>query len=54
MQRPMDFNSKGLIWNWKNLDNVEEAKNNDNLITYYDVEKDSFRSFIKENFLGIL
>ena len=31
-----------------------KRKHNDKLFSYYDVDKDSFRSFIKENFLGIL
>lgn len=31
-----------------------ERKHNENLVSYYDVEKDSFRSFIKDNFLGIV
>ena len=32
----------------------KEKKVNENVMTYYDVEKDAFRSFNKENFLGIL
>ena len=31
-----------------------KRKHNENLFSYYDIEKDSFRSFIKENFLGII
>ena len=31
-----------------------EKSHNENQVSYYDVEKDSFRSFIKDNFLGII
>ena len=32
----------------------KEKKVNENVMTYYDVEKDAFRSFKKDNFLGIV
>lgn len=31
-----------------------EKSHNENQVSYYDVEKDSFRSFTKDNFLGII
>ena len=31
-----------------------EKSHNENQVSYYDVEKDSFRSFVKDNFLGII
>jgi len=31
-----------------------EKSRNENQVSYYDVEKESFRSFIKDNFLGIV
>lgn len=31
-----------------------ERKVNENQILYYDIEKDAFRSFLKDNFLGII
>lgn len=33
---------------------IKEKKKNENIFTYYDVEKDAFRSFNKDNFLGIV
>lgn len=33
---------------------IKKKVNKENLISYYDIEKDSFRSFIKDNYLGIL
>lgn len=32
----------------------KESKVNEDMMTYYDVEKDAFRSFKKDNFLGIV
>lgn len=31
-----------------------EKSHNENQVTYYDVDKDAFRSFVKNNFLGIV
>lgn len=39
-----------LQYEFKKVDRVH----NDNMVSYYDVEKDSFRSFVKDNFLGIV
>lgn len=33
---------------------IKENKKNENVFTYYDLEKDAFRSFNKENFKGII
>ena len=33
---------------------IKEKKKNENIFTYYDIEKDAFRSFNKDNFLGIV
>ena len=33
---------------------IKNKKQNEDLFTYYDVEKDAFRSFKKENFKGII
>ena len=33
---------------------ITEKKKNENLMTYYDIEKDAFRSFSKDRFLGII
>lgn len=33
---------------------VSKKKENKDMITYFDIEKNEFRSFSKENFLGIL
>ena len=31
-----------------------EKSHNENQVSYYDVDKDAFRSFVKDNFLGIV
>lgn len=31
-----------------------EKSHNENQVSYYDVDKDTFRSFVKDNFLGIV
>lgn len=33
---------------------VSKKKENNDMITYFDIEKNEFRSFSKENFLGII
>lgn len=33
---------------------VSKRKENNDMITYFDIEKNEFRSFSKENFLGII
>lgn len=32
----------------------KERKRNENLVSYYDLDKDEFRSFNKDNFIGII
>lgn len=32
----------------------KERKKNENIVSYYDLDKDEFRSFNKENFIGVI